>query len=106
MGDLRLKEKSLLRPEASVISPRPNERLRMISARRAREADLDKTVSLGGQAGRNLSALPPTFQPRSRAVNSGACVLLSQGRPVESAACKARRFRGTETSSLCGGNRK
>src|SRR5205085_5973677 len=28
-------------------SPRPNERLRMISARRAREADLDKVFSLG-----------------------------------------------------------
>jgi len=33
-----------LRPEASVISPRPNERLRMISWRRAREADLDKIL--------------------------------------------------------------
>jgi uncharacterized DUF497 family protein len=30
-----------------VISPRPNERLRMISARRAREADLDKFFSRG-----------------------------------------------------------
>src|SRR5689334_24570406 len=55
----------------------------MISARRAREADLDKAISPGFQAGRNLSTLSPTFQRRSRAVNSSACDLLSQGRPVK-----------------------
>src|SRR5207247_3111000 len=74
----------------------------MISARRAREADLDKAASPGFQAGRNLSTLPRTFQRRSRAVNSGARVLLSQGRPVESAGCTARRFRGTETQAFVG----
>jgi hypothetical protein len=31
-----------LRPDASVISPRPNERLAMIFFRRAREAEMDK----------------------------------------------------------------
>src|SRR5437879_13310999 len=74
----------------------------MISARRAREADLDKAISPEVQAGRNLSALSATFQRRSCAVNSGACVLLSQGRPVESAGCRVRRFRGTETKPLWG----
>jgi hypothetical protein len=41
-----------------VISPRPNERLRMISARRAREADLDKVEisTLGGAIYRRTTA--------------------------------------------------
>jgi hypothetical protein len=45
--------------------------LRMISARRAREADLDKAFSHVGEGGCNLSAVSGTFQRRYRAVNSG-----------------------------------
>jgi hypothetical protein len=52
-----------------VMSPRPKERLRMISARRARLADLDKAISHARR--RNLFAAARTFQCRRWVVNSG-----------------------------------
>src|SRR6185437_484917 len=88
--------------EASVISPRPNERLRMISARRAREADLDKVCSLAFAGGRNLSASSGTFQRRYGAVNSAR----PAGRVHLKADCTTLSFPVLDTPPFARGNAK
>src|SRR5258708_6655330 len=97
----------------------------MISARRAREADLDKFF-LGAKGGRNLSADGRTFQSRYRAVNShkmprrpgqangsrecapddrlrapgpNACAGATRGK----VGCKPLKFRGTGYPAFAGG---
>ena len=85
-----------------MISPRPNERLRMISARRAREADLDKAVFLGVRGERNLSAdlrhIPAPIRRRQQ--RHGVRRPCMQGRHSEQAGCKPLRFRATEDTKL------
>src|SRR5437868_4280805 len=92
-----------LSPFASVISPRPNERLRMISARRAREADLDKVFSLGLCAGaiyRRTRAHARAEIDRQQAhVSSSA----KADDPVfRGAGCKAETFRSTGYRAFAG----
>src|SRR5947209_7686124 len=81
----------------------------MISARRAREADLDKACSRRCEAGRNLSVLSGTFQSRSWPINRARqCVglRLAQGRPSGNGSCKAATFRATAGQSFAWGNRQ
>src|ERR1700737_2790492 len=96
MVGLRLKEKSLLRPEASVISPRPNERLRMISARRARAADLDKAdiseLKAAAIYRRTRAHSRAEFAPSTEQASSSA---KADDPVVRGDGCKAVRFRGT-----------
>src|SRR5436190_1470781 len=80
-----------------MISPRPNDRLRMISASRAREADLDKLFSL-----LRTSAIYRLTQAHSRAElgPSTACIEMSAQAPVvrppASGILNSRTFRGHE----------
>src|SRR6266702_5312879 len=70
----------------------------MISARRAREGDLDKGFSRKFEAGGNLSALPATFQSGVGPSTAAACAGTTFGK----AGCTIRRFRARESATVCG----